>query len=537
MSDDLDRRLGALAEAAQLARGRLDEDAVDEADAVVQRAGERLGHGLGATVVALAGPTGAGKSTLFNVLAGQELARTGVRRPTTAATMAAFAEGTGPELLDWLDIPARHALGTGTPEGLVLLDLPDFDSVETSHRLEVDRLVRLVDLLVWVTDPQKYADAALHERYLRPLSGHAAAMLVVLNQIDLLGGGAGAATDDLRRLLRDEIPVLAVSARSGEGVDALREAIEERVRSRQAALARLAAVVDAAAGALRPAVAGRAVDRVGRRDRDELVASLAVAAGLPAVVSAVDAAHRHRGALAAGLPWVAWLRRLRPDPLRRLGLGPAPQEEVRTSLPQATPVQRAQVDSAIRSLAEAAAGELPEPWPALARRAATAHEGELADRLDRAVAGADLRMRPPAWWGLARWLQRALALVTAAGAVWLAALAALGYLQLGDVVPTPELEGIAVPTALALGGLLAGLLLAVTARLANGFGARRRARRARSALHERVATVADELVVGPLEAELEAHEALRRAIDAASSRRIDAGAPKHRGARALPSPA
>jgi GTP-binding protein EngB required for normal cell division len=536
--DDLERRLGALAEVVRLARGRLDDDAVDDAEAVVRRAGERLGHGLGATVVALAGPTGAGKSTLFNALAGQELARTGVRRPTTSATTAAFADGADPALLDWLDVRSRHALAPGAPDGLVLLDLPDFDSVETSHRLEVDRLVRLVDLLVWVADPQKYADAALHERYLRPLAGHAAAMLVVLNQVDLLGGGAAAARDDLRGLLHYEIPVLAVSARTGEGVEALREAIEERVRSRKAALARLAADVDATAGALRPVAAGRADRRVGRRDRDQLVASLATAAGIPAVVAAVDAAHRHRGALAAGLPWVAWLRRLRPDPLRRLGIGPAPQEEVRTSLPRATPVQRAQVDSAIRSLADATAGDLPEPWPALARRAATAHEAELADRLDRAVAGADLRMRPPAWWGLARWLQRALALVTAAGLVWLAALAALGYFQLGDVVPTPELQGIALPTALALGGLLAGLLLSLLARLANAVGARRRARRARSALHDRVATVAAELVVAPLESELDAHEALRRALETAgSSRRVAAGAPNHRDSRALPSPA
>ena len=39
------------------------------------------------------------------------------------------------------------------------------------HRLEVDRLVELVDLLVWVLDPQKYADAALHDRYLRRSPG------------------------------------------------------------------------------------------------------------------------------------------------------------------------------------------------------------------------------------------------------------------------------------------------------------------------------------------------------------------------------
>jgi hypothetical protein len=244
-------------------------------------------------------------------------------------------------------------------------------------------------------------------------------------------------------------------------------------------------------------------------------------------VSAVEAAHRHRGALAAGLPWVSWLRRLRPDPLRRLGLGPAPQEDVRTSLPRATPVQRAQVDSAIRTLSGDAARDLPEPWPALARRAATAREDDLADRLDRAVAGADLRMRAPAWWRPARWLQRALAVATAAGVVWLAALAALGYFQLGDIVPTPELGGIAVPTLLALGGLLAGVLLAALARLANGLGARRRARRARSALGERVAAVADELVIAPLEEELAAHDALRRALDVArpaGRRRARAGA-------------
>ena len=52
----------------------------------------------------------------------------------------------------------------------MLLDLPDHDSTVAAHRLEVDRLVALVDVLVWVLDPQKYADAAIHERYLRPLA-------------------------------------------------------------------------------------------------------------------------------------------------------------------------------------------------------------------------------------------------------------------------------------------------------------------------------------------------------------------------------
>ncbi len=516
MSSALDQRLSALAEAVRLADGRLNPEAVEAGRAVVARAGERLGLGLDATVVALAGPTGAGKSTLFNLLAGRELSRAGVRRPTTGMTTAAVAGGVDDALLDWLDVRSRHALDAGAPAGLVLLDLPDFDSIEAAHRAEVDRLVRIVDLLVWVVDPQKYADAALHEGYLRPLAGHAAAMLVVLNQVDLLAGQGARAREDLRRVLSrhglGDVPVLALSARTGEGTEELRAAVEERVRGRQAALARLAADVEAVSGPLRAAAGEGRAAGIGRRDREQLVAALAHAAGLPTVVGAVERAHKHRGALAAGVPWTAWLRRLRPDPLRRLGLGHGPQEEVRTSLPPATPVQRAQVDSALRSLALQAATGLPEPWPALARRAATANESELADRLDRAVAGANLQVSRPRWWSAARRLQRVLAAIALAGALWLAVLAGLGYLQLGDAVPTPDVRGIPAPTALLAGGLLAGIILAALARLVNRVGARRRARRARRALDERIAQVADELVIAPLERELATHTALLQAL-------------------------
>jgi GTP-binding protein EngB required for normal cell division len=512
----LESRLEALAEAVELAQARLEPALVEPARGVVRRAGERLGHGLEATVVALAGPTGAGKSSLFNALAGRPLVREGVRRPTTAAATAAVWGRPDGGLLDWLEVPTRHTLDGGAPDGLVLLDLPDFDSVETTHRLEVDRLVRLVDLLVWVVDPQKYADAALHDRYLRPLARHAAAMLVVLNQSDRLGTDVDRAREDLARLLAGsdlgEVPVLAASARTGEGLAALHATLEDRVTRREAALARLAADVDGVAAALDAAAGEGAPAGLRRGDRARLVATFGSAAGLPAVGAAALAAHRRRGALATGLPWISWMRRLRPDPLKRLRLGDVPQEDVRTSLPRATGVQRAQVDAGIRALTAEAARGLPDPWPALARRAATAAEPELADRLDRAVAGAQLRMTRPRWWTPVRWLQRLLAGLALAGAVWLAVLAGLGYLQLDDAIPTPDVSGVPVPTALLGGGLLAGILVAFFARLVNGTGARRRARRARRALDERVGAVADELVLGPLEAELAVHRRLRRAL-------------------------
>ena len=201
-------RLAALDEAVELARGRLDGPVVDAAERVAGKAGARLRLGAEQTVVALAGATGSGKSSLLNALAEQDVSAVGVRRPTTSAATAVIwgSDGAG-ALLDWLEVPRRHAIGGPSPAdggplrgpqeahgdrlaGLVLLDLPDFDSIQLAHRLEVDRLVELVDLLVWVLDPQKYADAALHDRYLRPLAGQAGVMLVILNQVDRLATAA-----------------------------------------------------------------------------------------------------------------------------------------------------------------------------------------------------------------------------------------------------------------------------------------------------------------------------------------------------------
>jgi energy-coupling factor transporter ATP-binding protein EcfA2 len=519
----LDERLAALGEAAELADGRLAPERVAAARDVVARAGRRLGLGVEVTVAALAGPTGAGKSTLFNALAGADLTTAGRRRPTTSAATAAVWGDVGGALLDWLEVPRRHARPPeGGLDGLVLLDLPDFDSVEEAHRREMERVVGLADLVVWVVDPQKYADGALHDRYLRPLSGYADTMVVVVNQADLLDpDGVAAVRADLERLLERDglpgVPVLAASARTGLGLDGLRELLEERVSAREAAVARLAADVhrraaelDAGCGAGRPG-------EVGRADRERLVAALGEAAGAPGVVSAVERAHRRRGALATGSPYVRWLRRLRPDPLKRLHLADRGAEGAATSLPAPTPVQRARAAAAVRGLAAGAGGELPQPWPGLLRQAATAHEERLPDRLDTAVAGADLHMTRPRWWALAGLVQALLAVAALVGAVWLVVLAALGWLRIEDVLPVPEVEGIPVPTGLLIGGLVLGFVVALLARVVNGAGARRRARAARRALDRRVEAVAGELVVAPVEAELDARRRLCAALQTASA--------------------
>ena len=520
MKGNLDQRLTALGEAAGLAEGRLDDDAVGRARAVVAQAGERLGLGLESTVVALAGPTGAGKSRLFNALAGEALAAVGRRRPTTSAGQAAvWGDGADP-LLDWLEIPRRHRLAPDGLDGLVLIDLPDFDSVETAHRLEVDRIVGLADLVAWVVEPQKYADAALHDRYLRPLASHGEAMAVVLNQADLLSPReVDAWRADAGRLLAEDgvrgAPLLVVSAETGEGLDELRRLLAERVRARDAAVARLAADVDDAAEAIGAACGDGGAAGIQREDRRRLAAALEEAAGVPAVLRAVEAAHRRRGALATGWPFVRWARRLRPDPLRRLRLPETSRPEVRTSLPRPTDVQTAQMATAARRLADRAAEGLPEPWPRLVRGAATASDTEVADRLDRAVSGADLHVSRPRWWSVASLLQKAFALALLAGGLWLLVLAVLGYLRVDEVVPLPEAYGIPIPTWLLAGGALAGIVLAFLARLVNGGGARRRARAAARSLRARVEEVGHELVVAPVEAELDVQRRFCEAVGSA----------------------
>src|SRR4051794_41450790 len=154
-------RLAALREAVEVAEGRLEIPEVGQARALLGKAGARAALG-DATVVALAGATGSGKSTLFNALSGSEVSTSGVRRPTTGVAHATtWGEDDADRLLDWLEVPRRHRHAPEPAlDGLGLLDLPDHDSVRLEHRLEVDRLVALPDVPPLGRGPEKYAAAA-----------------------------------------------------------------------------------------------------------------------------------------------------------------------------------------------------------------------------------------------------------------------------------------------------------------------------------------------------------------------------------------
>jgi hypothetical protein len=236
---------------------------------------------------------------------------------------------------------------------------------------------------------------------------------------------------------------------------------------------------------------------------------------VPAVVAAVERSARREATARTGWPLLRWAARLRPDPLRRLHLG---DERARTSLPPPGTVQQAAVGAALRRARDSAGEGLPQAWRDALRRTAEVSADGLADRLDRAVAGADPGPeRVPVWQravGAVQWL---LVLAALAGAVWLLLLAVLGWLQLGDVLPLPRLQGIPLPTVLLGAGLLAGALLALLARpLGSGF-ARRRARAVRRRLDDRIDAVAQEEVLGPLQEIRDDHARFCSAVTRAAS--------------------
>lgn len=530
---ELRQRLHHLAEVSELAAagpGRLPTELADDVAATVERAQTRLGRGADRTVVALAGATGSGKSSLLNALVGDDVSPVGVRRPTTSTARAAVFDADGAlgdgttDLLDWLQVPQRHVVpAERAPDlnGLVLLDLPDHDSVEADHRAEVDRLVEVVDAFVWVVDPQKYADAALHEQYLRRFAGHAAVTIVVLNQVDLVPeSGRQGVVDDLARLLEADglhrVRVVATSTLTGEGVDALRRELAARTAERRALVARLDADVDWLADQLAGRVSDRAPEPVGRGARRDLASAFADASGADAVADAVGAAHRRRAAQVVGWPPTRWLGRLRPDPLRRLGLDRPPPEPGtttvgRTSRAAPSTVADAALGRALRDFVDDAAVGLPPTWQDRVGEVANARRGDVADALDRQIGSARLPTEPAAWWRAVSGLQWLLTGIMVIGLVWLVVIGVVAWFGLPDL-PAPKIGEVPWPSAMAIGGALAGLLVSVLARAIAGVGARRRAAVARRTLTDSVSSTADELVADPVDAELAALAELRNAV-------------------------
>lgn len=296
----LDARLAglrqALANNSEQVPASLSMPANRELDAVE----ERLALGVDHTVVALFGGTGSGKSSLFNALTGLEFADVGARRPMTSRAASCSWGDDATALLTFLGVDADRRIRRDSIleskehlEGLVLLDVPDYDSVSTEHALQVDRLVPMADILVWVLDPQKYADSALHDGYLRDLGAREEDMLILINQVDTLpAGGQDKLLADVQTLLREDglnnVTVIPVSAKRGDGLDQVAEILQSRVRRESNAARTASAEMDRISTRLLPAVAGVDV-HTSDAERDELISALEKSSGVKVVAESIGA--------------------------------------------------------------------------------------------------------------------------------------------------------------------------------------------------------------------------------------------------------
>jgi energy-coupling factor transporter ATP-binding protein EcfA2 len=229
----------------------------DEADGTRREVAERLGLATDVCVVALIGGTGVGKSTLLNALARSEVSPASVRRPTTGRPVAWIPTEAHKDLeplLAWLGVEDAREHGDPWLPTVAILDLPDLDSIARGHREQVEQLLPRVDAVIWLSDPEKYRDAVLHDDFLRTWLPRVDRQLMVLNKADRLAAAdVEPVRRDLERSLIADMPdyvaipprVIAIAAGTGD-VKAVRSWLEEQADAKRVILGRIASsVVDA----------------------------------------------------------------------------------------------------------------------------------------------------------------------------------------------------------------------------------------------------------------------------------------------------
>ena len=595
------RSVASLKDAISYGEGRVPETVLLDAAETLERLSQRRELSTEHTVIGFFGATGSGKSTLFNAIAGQNIALSAPTRPTTSTVQAAIWEAEGSEeLLDWLGIdkrvypqtqalaaegeategneaggnnkvaggvapnavtePApglfnriRRAVG-GRGEmrtrtgGLILLDMPDFDSVTTTNRDLAARMMRYVDVLVWVVDPQKYADAVIHRDFMVPLAASGAQALCVLNQADKLAPAeVPAVLASLTRLLQAEgteahllAAPIAVSARTGEGIDVLRDLLAQVAAAKSLSLQRTDAQLHATASQLRTYAGGEGTVLAGAyalEAEQKLVKACYTSSQAEQVLEAATASYRRAAGQHTGWILTRWMSRLKADPLRRLHLGQQEEtksaskaeksagmlgsdsenapELVASSLPPLSAAQKAGMANAVRQYSKQMAARIDEPWKRSMKEAALSREAELPELLERDMVRIDYGLgRTRAPWVIFNALQWIALLSALVGVGWLTLISGMAYLQIQlPPAPTPEGSPVPLPTLLLLLGVLLGIASAGVGRLLTAMGSRYYACKLRGRLQTGMEKAVQSCVVAPVQQEAKRLNAYRKALD------------------------
>ena len=233
-------------------------------------------------LVLLLGPTGAGKSSLLNTIAGAEVSEAGVLRPTTKDAVLYASEGDSHRILASGRLAAiakerlRLVAALASTHGIAVIDAPDIDSVERDNRELADVLVEIIDLCVFVTTATRYADLVPWE-VLRRVRERGLPLVVVLNRLPADEQDRAAVVADAERLFGQTgtpnawEPVDLIAIDEGDIDPSVSGLAREKARPLLERMARLAAEADerravatqALAGALRglaPLVHGIADD-------------------------------------------------------------------------------------------------------------------------------------------------------------------------------------------------------------------------------------------------------------------------------------
>jgi energy-coupling factor transporter ATP-binding protein EcfA2 len=474
---------------------------VEEAEAVHRDAEARMGYPSSVAVVALVGGTGVGKSTLLNALAGAAVSEASVRRPTTNQPVAWVPEDGVAELdglLAWLGVEATRPHAAGELEGLAILDLPDLDSIEPEHRRRVEELLPRIDAVVWVTDPEKYRDAVLHDEFLRHWLPRLDRQLIVLNKSDRLrGDDVDVVRRDLERSLAPDLAnasgrmpaVVAAAALNGRHAD-VRDWLAGIVDAKQVVLGRLAVSTtttldDLARRAgvdpdgptsplVEPAVRQRAIEAAG----SEVLRLVDLGTARRRAVAATRAAARPQGAGPLGRI-TAWIDR-RSGRQARVG-DPGTWLRgwaTRGSLAPALEPLRAASDDGLR----AAPADIR---PAMAGAADLARlTSRIRGSVDAAIAAEPALPPSSRWWPVIGLAQTLATLAIVFSVAWL--IVAWLLRAPVDSVVVPVLGQIPAPFALLVASLVGGFLIARLLGAHAGWLGRRWARRLESRIRESV---------------------------------------------------
>jgi energy-coupling factor transporter ATP-binding protein EcfA2 len=177
--------------------------------------------------VLLLGPTGAGKSSLLNTIAGAEVSKVGVLRPTTTDAVLYASQGDTDRILQSGRLGAvakerlKLAAAPASADGVAVIDAPDIDSVDRDNRELADVLVETTDLCVFVTTATRYADLVPWE-VLRRVRERGLPLVVVLNRLPVDEHDRSAVVADAKRLFgqaggrEDEVPMGVIAIAEGD---------------------------------------------------------------------------------------------------------------------------------------------------------------------------------------------------------------------------------------------------------------------------------------------------------------------------------